>query len=147
MYLGNPLLPLTLPVNEALVKVEAVLKEKSLIDFEIGTMKLVLIPYFFFNYHYYTQKEENNQLVIDKTVDGKLILNANKLKIEKDLLKLFEKNVKKITNDAPKLEFVGLVNVIIMVSFASSNKSSVTAMSNVMDKVVAAIVAVPEAKV
>jgi hypothetical protein len=112
MYLGNPLLPLTLPVDKALVKVEAVLKEKNLTDFEIGTMKLVLIPYFFFNYHYYTQKEENNQLVVDETIDGKLVLNANKLKIEKDLLKLFEQNVKKITNDAPKLEFVELETLV-----------------------------------
>ena len=75
-------------------------------------MKLVLIPYFFFNYHYYTQKEENNQLVIDKTVDGKLVLNANKLKIETNLLKLFETNIKKITNDAPTLEFVELETLV-----------------------------------
>ena len=112
MYLGNPTLPLTLPVNEALVKVEAVLKEKNLINFEIGTMKLVLVPYFFFNYHYYTEKEENNQMVIDKTVDGQLILNANQLKIEKDLLKVFIENIKKISNTAPLIEFTELETLV-----------------------------------
>lgn len=105
MFLGNPSLPLKVPVNEALAKVEKVLREKNWEDFSLGTMKLVLVPYFYFNYHYYREKESSQGKIIESSVDGFLALNGVELHIEEDTAKIIQKNLKEVTNNSPEIEF------------------------------------------
>ncbi len=105
MFLGNPSLPLKVPVNEALAKVEKVLREKNWEDFSLGTMKLVLVPYFYFNYHYYKEKESSQGKIIESSVDGFLALNGVELHIEEGTAKIIQKNLKETTNNSPEIEF------------------------------------------
>ncbi len=105
MYLGNPLLPQTISVDQALSKVKKVLEEKNWSEFEVGTVKLILVPYFYFNYHYYVEKNNKDEKVIDKSVDGFLAINANSLNVDEKIAKLIKSNIKNLTNQVPELEF------------------------------------------
>ncbi len=105
MYLGNPMLPVLLPVKEALQKVTKILKEKNWQDFEIGSMKLVLTPFFFYQYHYFLEEEKNNSKIVTQSVDGVISLNANSLKIDEKITKLIKNKSSEQNNTAPQVEF------------------------------------------
>ncbi len=105
MFLGNPSLPVNMPVNEALEETQKILKEKNWLNFELGSLKLVLMPFFYFNYHYYREKENNGEKVIESSVDGFLALNGSELRINEDITDLIKNNLKTITNTAPEIEF------------------------------------------
>ncbi|MFA5763677.1 MAG: hypothetical protein WC915_02605 [archaeon] len=105
MYIGNPLLPKTISVDQALSKVKKVLQEKNWSNFEIGTPKLILVPYFYFNYHYYLEKNNKDEKIIDKSVDGFLAINANTLNVDEKITKLIKSSIKNLTSDPPELEF------------------------------------------
>lgn len=104
MYLGNPLLPLTLSAEEALKKISEVLKEKNWTDFESGELKLVLIPYFLYTYHYHTQSEENKEAVVKTTKDGTLALNGATLKVEEETVEIIHENLNKLAKEIPQIE-------------------------------------------
>jgi hypothetical protein len=110
MYLGNPLLPLNLSVDKALSKIKKVLKEKNWDSFDLGEMKLVLVPYFYFNYHYYKEKESEGEKVVEASGDGVLSLNAFELKIQEVTTKLIKENIEKAKNEAPEIEFSQLAS-------------------------------------
>lgn len=105
MYLGNPMLPVLLPVKEALQKVTKILKEKNWQDFEIGSMKLVLTPFFFYQYHYFLEEEKSNSKIVTQSVDGVISLNANSLKIDEKITNLIKNKSNQQNNTAPQVEF------------------------------------------
>ncbi len=107
MFLGNPSLPLEFPVNEALSKVNGILTKKNWHNFEVGNLKMVLVPYFFFHYHYYIESEnkEESKKVIEKSFDGYLALNGVTLEMEKNSADLIKKYLKKLSNEAPSMPF------------------------------------------
>jgi hypothetical protein len=105
VYLGNPSLPLIVPVEEALKKISLVLTEKNWKDFEIGTLKLSFVPYFIFTYHYYIESEKNGKKIIESSADGQLVLGGKSLKIENGLLKIISENIPKAISSPPSVEF------------------------------------------
>jgi hypothetical protein len=105
MYLGNPMLPVSLPVNEALQKITKILEEKNWQNFEIGSMKLVLTPFFFYQYYYFLEEEKSNSKIVTQTVDGYISLNANSLKIDEAISKLIKNKSREQDNVAPQIEF------------------------------------------
>lgn len=104
MYLGNPLLPLSLSAKEALGKIEAVLVSKNWKDFDSGELKLVLVPYFLYNYHYHTEKEVEGKKIVESSKDGLLLLNGSSLAIEENLVKLIQKNLGGTNQEVPQIE-------------------------------------------
>jgi len=98
------MLPLSLSAKEALSKVEAVLNNKNWKDFDSGELKLVLVPYYLYGYHYHTEKEVDGKKIVESSKDGVLLLNASSLKIEENLIKLFQNNVGEPEQEAPKIE-------------------------------------------
>jgi hypothetical protein len=104
MYLGNPLLPVKLDEKRLVKKVKLTLEEKNW-AFEVPSPKLILMPYFLFNYHYFLEEEKEGRKVVKESKDGLLALNGHTLKINEEIAKLMKKVLKLGTNDAPELEF------------------------------------------
>jgi len=98
------MLPLSLSAKEALSKIEAVLIKKNWKDFDAGELKLVLVPYFLYDYHYHTEKDVEGKKIVDFSKDGVLVLNATSLKIEENLVKVIQENLDKSNQDAPAIE-------------------------------------------
>lgn len=105
MYLGNPALPVLFPAKEALKKVNKVLVEKNWQEFDIASMKLVLVPFFFYQYHYFIEEEKESTRIVKETVDGFIALNAHSLKINENAARLIKENLDKQHNQAPDIEF------------------------------------------
>jgi len=104
MYLGNPLLPVNLSEKRLVKKIKLALKEKNW-ALEVPSPKLVLMPYFLFNYHYFTEEEKDGKKIIAESKDGLLALNGHTLKIDENIAKLMKKVMKLGSNETPKLEF------------------------------------------
>ena len=104
MYLGNPLLPIQLKEKRAAAQVKQALSEKNR-ELEIPSPKLVLSPYFLFNYHYFTEKDEQGEKIVAESRDGLLALDGNSLKIDVDIAKLIKKGMKSTSNEIPELDF------------------------------------------
>jgi hypothetical protein len=104
LYLGNPLLPLSLSAKQALIKVETVLREKNWKDFDAGELKLVLIPYYLYNYHFYTRAEKEGEVFVQSSKDGVLALNGTSLKVEEKTVKIITENIGKGEQIAPAIE-------------------------------------------
>jgi hypothetical protein len=105
LYVGSPLLPLKLEGKKVAELLGTTLKSKNWHDFKLATLKLTLTPYFLFNYHYYKEKVENDQKIIETSVDGFLALNGASVKIEKEMEKLIKSNLKESISDAPTIPF------------------------------------------
>lgn len=106
MFLGNPMLPVLLPVDQALQKITSILKEKNWQDFEVGSMRLVLTPFFFYQYHYFIEEEKNSTKIVKESVDGFISLNANLLKINQNVTRLIKDKIYEQKTVAPEIEFV-----------------------------------------
>lgn len=105
MYVGSPLLPLKLEGKKVAELLGTTLKSKNWHDFKLATLKLTLTPYFLFNYHYYKEKIENDQKIIESSVDGFLALNGASVKIEKGMEKIIKSSLKDSISDAPTIPF------------------------------------------
>jgi hypothetical protein len=105
MYIGNPLLPQTISVDQALSKVRKLLAEKNWSDFDGGVVKLILVPYFYFNYHYFVEKNNADKKIINKSIDGFLAIDANSLKVDEKIAKLIKSNIKNLISAVPDMEF------------------------------------------
>lgn len=107
MYLGNKMLPLNISFKEALSELKKILPEKNWNKYGFGAEELVLIPFFYYKFHYFLEKEKN----IEKTIDGLLSLNANKLEIDEKAKELIFKNLNLendnfLLNEAPQKKFI-----------------------------------------
>jgi hypothetical protein len=105
MYLGNPALPVSFPARQALKKVKSKIEEKNWQNFDIGSMKLVLVPFFFYQYHYFIEEEKNSTKIVKETVDGYTSLNAHSIRINENTAKLIKDNLGKEHTNAPDIEF------------------------------------------
>ena len=105
MYVGDPLLPAKIGGKEVAETLSTVLKEKNWHEFKLATLKLTLVPYFLFNYHYYKEKEDEGEKIIESSVDGFLALNGVSVKVEEKTEKLILENINEAGNEAPKIEF------------------------------------------
>ena len=67
MYVGSPALPLNIKLEEAAKLIEDVLKKKHWQDFSAGEMKLVLEPFYFFDYSVMNELDviERGSLALD----------------------------------------------------------------------------------
>ena len=105
MYLGNPLLPVNSSVQETIAKVDKILKEKKWHEFQVATLKLSLVPYFLFNYHYFLEKEASGEKLISHSFDGVLSLDGHAIKIDEEMAPLIKDNWSKGSTAAPDMEF------------------------------------------
>jgi hypothetical protein len=105
LYVGSPLLPLKVTGKKVAKDIESSIKEKNWHEFKIATLKLSLVPYFLFNYHYFKEKEVNGEKIIESSVDGFLLLNGESVSVEKDLSNLVKSNIKDVSNEAPLIPF------------------------------------------
>ena len=104
MYLGNPLLPIQLKEKRVASQIKQALNEKNR-ELDIPSPKLVLSPYFLFNYHYFTEKDEQGEKIVAESRDGLLALDGNSLKIDVDIAKLIKNGMKSTSNEIPELDF------------------------------------------
>jgi len=97
-------LPLSLSAKEALTKVETVLRQKNWNNFDSGELKLVLIPYYLYNYNYHTEIEKEGKTIVESSKDGMLALNGSSLKVEEKTVGVIQENLSKTKQDAPPIE-------------------------------------------
>lgn len=105
MYLSNPLLPLNASIPKLTQKIKEELKKKDWNEIEIQKPTLVLVPYFLYNYHYYTEHKDGDKGLIKDTFDGVLIINGHTIRIEENLVELIKHNWKKSIQNTPKEKF------------------------------------------
>jgi len=90
LYIGSPALPLKIKLEEAIKLIEDVLKKKHWQNFSMGEMKLVLEPFYFFDYSI-----SEGLKVIEK---GSLALNALEKKLDKTAAANFSEKINETTN-------------------------------------------------
>jgi hypothetical protein len=105
MYLGNPLLPIKITSAVAEENLRKEIKKKNWYDFELAPLKLTLVPYFLFNYHYYIENDNEGKNVIKSTVHGVLAVDGHDIKIRLDLVDLLKHNWKDTMQEIPRGEF------------------------------------------
>ncbi len=81
MYLGNPSLPISVEVDKARELAEKALRERNWKDFSIEAAKLIFVPYYFFEYNTYSEKEREGEKVVSGVERGKLVLNPETTEI------------------------------------------------------------------
>jgi hypothetical protein len=116
MLLDSPALQLRLTLKDALGIVERLLKERHWRQFDIDSVSLVYVPYWFFNYDIYQEAEGAAQ-----TFSSQMCLNAITGKLEPVLINILDsipversKEVKhdvKHTVDSPVIEKAEVANV------------------------------------
>ena len=105
MYLGNPLLPIKFTTAEAVEKLNKEIRKKNWYDFELTPLKLTLVPYFLFNYHYYIENDNEGKNVIKSTVHGILAVDGHDILIRTDLVSLLKHNWKNTLQEVPRGDF------------------------------------------
>lgn len=105
MYLGNPLLPIKITPAEAAEKIKKEISKKNWYDFELAPLKLTLVPYFLFNYHYYIENDNEGKNVIKSTVHGILAVDGHDIKVRTDLVDLLKHNWRNSIQEVPRGEF------------------------------------------
>lgn len=105
MYLGNPLLPIKITTAQAAEKITNEIKKKNWYDFELAQMKLTLVPYFLFNYHYYIENDNEGKNVIKSTVHGILAVDGHDIVVRTDLVDLLKHNWKNSIQEVPRGDF------------------------------------------
>ena len=105
MYLGNPLLPIKFTPAEAVEKINKEIKKKNWYEFELTPLKLTLVPYFLFNYHYYIENDNEGKNVIKSTVHGVLTVDGHDIKVRTDLVDLLKHNWKDTIQEVPRGDF------------------------------------------
>jgi len=105
MYLGNPLLPIKFTPAEAVEKINKEIKKKNWYEYELTPLKLTLVPYFLFNYHYYIENDNEGKNVIKSTVHGILAVDGHDIKVRTDLVDILKHNWKNTVQEVPRGEF------------------------------------------
>jgi hypothetical protein len=106
VYLDNPALPTKVIPADAVKSLDTIIrKKKNWHKFEIATLKLILVPYFYFNYHYFREKEKNGEKIVESSTDGFLAMNAETLSMDEETTKLAKENIGAKTSEAPGIEF------------------------------------------
>jgi len=105
LYLGNPLLPINSSVQETIAQVDKVLKEKKWHEFKVATLKLTLVPYFLFNYHYFLERDASGEKLISNSFDGILSLDGHAIKVDEEMTPLIKENWSKGSTAAPEMEY------------------------------------------
>ncbi|MCX6803505.1 MAG: hypothetical protein NTY48_02955 [Candidatus Diapherotrites archaeon] len=102
MYLGNPLLPINITALGAADAIKKELLKKSWHEYELKPLKLNLMPYFLFNYHYFLEDSADEQKTVKSTVHGILAVDGHRVEVRPDLVELLKENWKKNTQEAPR---------------------------------------------
>ncbi|MCX6801002.1 MAG: hypothetical protein NTZ73_02345 [Candidatus Diapherotrites archaeon] len=99
-------MPIKLVPADAVKSLDDIIrKKKRWHKFEIATLKLILVPYFYFNYHYFKEKEKGGEKIIESSVDGFLAMNGETLQIDEETTTLIKENIKAASAEAPGIEF------------------------------------------
>ena len=105
MYLGNPLLPITVTAESAEASLKKKLAQKNWHEYELAKLKLDLVPYFLFNYHYYIESDNGGKSTIKNTVHGTLAVDGHDISVREDLTDLIKYTWKKAVAEVPRDEF------------------------------------------
>jgi len=105
VYLGNPLLPINITALSAAETIKKKLEAKNWQEYELGPLKLNLLPYFLYNYYYYVEDNSDGKKTVKNTVNGVLALDGHAIEIREDLVELLKHNWKKTASEVPRGEF------------------------------------------
>ncbi len=105
MYLGNPLLPINITASGATDLIKKELEKRNWHEYELKPLKLFLVPYFLFNYHYYVEDAIDSKRTVKKTIHGILAVNGHKIVVREDYVELIKHSWKKSHSDIPKGEY------------------------------------------
>jgi len=105
LYLGNPLLPINVTAESAQESLLKKLTQKNWHEVELAKIKLDLVPYFLFNYHYYLDNGGDGKSTIKSTVHGTLAIDGHDISVREDMTDLIKYNWKKSVPEVPRGEF------------------------------------------
>jgi len=98
-------LPINFTSTGAADSVKKELSKRNWREFELKPLRLDLVPYFLFNYHYFIEAESNGHKVVKKSIDGVLAVDGHDVKMREDLVELLKSNWKKAASGTPKGAF------------------------------------------
>ena len=105
MYLGNPLLPINVTAETAEDSLKKNLTQKNWHEYELKKLKLDLVPYFLFNYHYFLEGSAEGKNIVKSTVHGTLAVDGHDIAVREDLVDLLKYSWKKAVAEVPRGEF------------------------------------------
>ena len=105
MYLGNPLLPINVTALSAEDSIKKKLNQKNWHEYEIKPIKLILVPYFLFNYHYFIEDTGDGKKTVKSTVHGILAIDGHDIEVREDLVELLKVTWKKAVAEIPRGQF------------------------------------------
>jgi hypothetical protein len=98
-------LPINTTAASAADAIKKKLQSKNWQEYELKPIKLNLMPYFLFNYHYFIEEEISGKKTVKRTVTGILAIDGHEVKVREDLVELLKHNWKKSTSEMPRGEF------------------------------------------
>jgi hypothetical protein len=111
MFLGTPALPIKIGADKARELLEKAFRARNWKDASVEAEKLVLVPYYFFEYAAYREKEKAGERIVSKVERGKLVLDAEKAEVvegiaeqlpeEKEMLRELPEGIKLELKKAP----------------------------------------------
>ena len=105
MYLGNPLLPINFTVSSVGDSIKKKLTAKDWGEYEQKPIKLFLLPYFLYNYHYFVENSGDGKSTIKSSVHGVLAIDGHSIEIDEGIVELLKHNWKKSSAEIPRGEF------------------------------------------
>jgi len=101
MYLGNPSLPISIDAENAVQIAENAIKERNWKDFSIAGKKIVFVPYYFFEYSTYSEKEQEGEKIVSSVEKEKAVLNPETTEIMEGIAEAIP-NEKEMVNEIPE---------------------------------------------
>jgi len=103
--LGNPLLPINVTAPSAADLIKKELEKRNWHEYELKPLKLFIVPYFLFNYHYFIEDSIDTKRTIKKAIHGILAVDGHKIVVREDYVELIKHSWKKSSPELPKGEF------------------------------------------
>jgi hypothetical protein len=79
--------------------------QKNWHEFELKPIKLILVPYFLFNYHYFIEDSGDGKKTVKSTVHGILAIDGHDIEVREDLVELLKVTWKKAIAEVPRGQF------------------------------------------
>ena len=104
MYLDAPAFPVSFPIEKTIELIDALVKSKYWEDFTVGSLKLIYLPYWIFNYTAYEEKEDKGEKKTKELASGKMSFDGMHGGLDEATASLYV-SVEKETSNEPSEDY------------------------------------------
>ncbi len=104
MYLDAPAFPVSFPIEKTIELIDSLVKSKYWEDFKVGSLKLIYLPYWVFNYTAYEEKEDKGRKETKELAFGKMSFADIPGELDEATASLYS-SVEKETSNTPSEDY------------------------------------------